>query len=190
MHRLKIVKASKKYAASYCDTMDSVSREGKFLSVNQGYPLSEIIRFIKICHECGYPQYFLINEEDKAVGWCDIVRRSNQPDDVGYLGIGILKQYRHMGWGTKLIDTAVNDAVKRGFNEIRLEVRASNSNAINTYKKYGFVCVSYDVDGVTTDGVSEDVWTMSYMSRNLERDEFNRDKFFGMFPKIKFKFEH
>lgn len=190
MHGLKIVKSSKKYANSYCDAMDSVSREGKFLSVNKGYPLPEIIRFIKICRECGYPQYFLINEEDKAVGWCDIVRRSNQPDDVGYLGIGILKPYRNMGWGTKLIDAAIQDAIKRGFNEIRLEVRASNANAIHTYKKYGFVCISYDVDGVTTNGVSEDVWTMSYMARNLESDKFSCDKFFNIFPKIKFKLEH
>ncbi len=187
MHKMKIVKASRKYAESYCYTMDSVSREGKFLSVSKGYPLPEIIKFIKICHECGYPQFFLINEEDKAVGWCDIVRRSNQPDDVGYLGIGILKKYRNLGWGSKLIDTTVREAIKHGFNEIRLEVRASNENAIHTYKKYGFVCIGYDVDGVITDGVSEDVWIMSYMSRNCECNEFSRDKFFGIFPKIKFR---
>lgn len=162
MQAVKIVKASQRYAASYCKTMDLVAREGKFLSVSKGYPLSEIKLFIKICRECGYPQFFLINEDKKAVGWCDIVSRSNEPADVGFLGIGILSEYRNMGWGSRLIDTTVKKALSGEFNEIRLEVRVSNKNAIHTYEKYGFVFLKYLKDGVTTDGVNEDVIVMSY----------------------------
>lgn len=190
MNELKIVKASKKYAVSYCDTLDSVSREKKFLSISKGYPLHQIIQFIKVCQECGYPQYFLINGDNEAVGWCDIVRRSDEPPDVGYLGIGILKNYRGLGWGTKLMETTINAAKKCGFNEIRLEVRASNGNAIKTYKKFGFVDVGYNKDGVITDGEREDVWIMSYMLRNIISDNFDRHNFFGMFPKIKYHFVH
>lgn len=168
--------------------MDSVAREGKFLSVSKGYPLSQIIDFIKICRESGYPQYFLINEENEAVGWCDIVRRNSQPADVGWLGVGIMPKYRGQGWGTKLMSETIKCAMKCGFNEIRLEVRASNANAIHTYKKLGFVFIEYDRDGVTTDGVSEDVWVMSFGAREITNDRFSGESFFKRFHTIKYKF--
>lgn len=157
MSNLKIVKASSKYAYSYYNSFDDVAKEKKFLSVYTGYSLSEVINFIKICRQCNYPQYFLINENDEAVGWCDIVRRADQPSDVGYLGIGIIKDYRGVGWGTKLMKATIDAAKKCGFNEILLEVRASNENAIKTYERFGFVKIRYDIDGVITDGTSEDV---------------------------------
>lgn len=187
--KMKIKKSSEKYAASYCQTFDCVAREGKFLSISRGYPMDDIIRFIKACRECGYPQFLLINEDDLAVGWCDIVRRSDEPDDVGYLGIGILKEYRHMGWGMNLMTTTINEAKKRGFNEIRLEVRTSNFNAIRTYRRLGFVKIAHIKDGVVTNGVSEDVWLMSLMSRDIRHENFDGEKFFSRFPGIKYKFK-
>lgn len=187
--KMTIKKSSEKYAASYCQTFDCVAREGKFLSISGGYPMDEIIRFIRACRECGYPQFLLINENDLAVGWCDIVRRSNEPDDVGYLGIGILKEYRRRGWGMRLMTAAINDAKKRGFNEIRLEVRTSNFNAIRTYRRLGFVKIAHIKDGVVTDGVAEDVWLMSLMSRELRHGYFDGEKFFSKFSRIKYKFK-
>ena len=186
---MKIVKASKKYAESYCTTMDLVSREKKFLSNSKGVPLEQILNFMQICKRCDYPEFFLLNENREVVGWCDIVRRADQPPDVGYLGIGILKEYRGVGWGTRLIDKAVNLAASRGFDEIRLEVRASNENAIRTYKRFGFVTIKLLKDGVVTDGVSEDVWVMSYTLSNIISDNFSRRDFFSTFPKINYRFE-
>lgn len=187
--RLIIRKASEKYAASYCQTFDLVAREGKFLSISSGYALDEMIRFIRACRECGYPQFFLMDEHHNAVGWCDIVRRSDQPDDVGYLGIGIRREYRHNGWGMKLMTAAIHDAQRRGFNEIRLEVRTSNDNAIRTYRRLGFVKIAHQKDGVVTDGVAEDIWIMSLMSRELSHEQFDGERFFAKFPKIKYKFQ-
>ncbi len=187
MDKLKIVRSSEKYAVSYCETFDRVAREGKFLSISGGYPLEDIIGFIRACRECGYPQFLLIAPDSRAVGWCDIVRRVDEPDDVGYLGVGIDKPYRGAGWGSRLMTAAIDDAKKCGFNEIRLEVRASNYNAIRTYTRLGFVKISYTSDGVVTDGVAEDIWTMSFMCRRLEPEGFDRERFFGRFGKIDFK---
>ena len=187
--KMTIKKSSEKYVASYCKTFDCVAREGKFLSISDGYPMDEMLRFIRACKECGYPQFLLINEDDLAVGWCDIVRRSDEPDDVGYLGIGILSQYRHMGWGTRLMTTTINEAKKHGFNEIRLEVRASNFNAIRSYKRLGFVKIAYIRNGVVTDGIAEDVWLMSLMSRKLNHEYFDGEKFVSNFPRIGYKFK-
>ena len=189
MEELKIVRSSEKYAVSYCETFDEVAREGKFLSISGGYPMEDILRFIKGCRECGYPQFLLVEPGGRAVGWCDIVRRCDEPDDVGFLGVGIAKKYRGMGWGSRLMTATINDAKKRGFNEIRLEVRASNYNAIRTYTRLGFVKIAYTSDGVVTDGVSEDVWVMSLFSRRIKAEGFEREDFFGNFPKTGFRFK-
>lgn len=189
LNKVKVKKSSEKYAASYTQTFDLVAREGKFLSISSGYSLDEMVRFIRTCRDCGYPQFLLINENDSAVGWCDIVRRSDQPDDVGYLGVGILKEYRHKGLGQKLMTAAINDAKKRGFHEIRLEVRTSNANAIRTYRQLGFVKIAHLKDGVITDGVAEDVWLMSLLSRELNHERFDGEDFLSRFPKIKYKFK-
>ncbi len=188
MDELKIVRSSEKYAASYCETFDEVAKEGKFLSISGGYPLEDIIRFIRGCRDCGYPQFLLIAPDDRAVGWCDIVRRCDEPDDVGFLGVGIAARYRGMGWGARLMTATIDDARKRGFNEIRLEVRASNYNAIRTYTRLGFVKIAYQTDGVVTDGVAEDIWVMSLYSRRVRSEGFDRETFFRRFPKTEFVF--
>ena len=74
-------------------------------------------------------------------------------------------------------------------NEIRLEVRASNFNAIRTYTRLGFVRIAYRTDGVVTDGVAEDVWLMSLDSREIRTDGLDRREFFGRFPKTGFRFK-
>ena len=186
--KLKIVRSSEKYAPSYCATFDEVAREGKFLSISSGYSLSDILAFIQGCRECGYPQFLLLDPCGRAVGWCDIVRRADTPVDVGYLGVGILKPYRGMGWGARLMTAAIEDAKKRGFREIRLEVRASNYNAIRTYTRLGFVKIAYTDNGVVTDGVPEDVWTMSLMARRLDHSRFDGRQFLERFPRPRYKF--
>ena len=187
MDGLKIVRSSEKYAVSYCETFDEVAKEGKFLSISGGYPVEDILRFIKMCRQCGYPQFLLVEPGGRAVGWCDIVRRCDEPEDVGFLGVGIARPYRGMGWGSRLMTATIRDARKRGFNEIRLEVRASNYNAIRTYTRLGFVKIAYKTDGVVTDGVAEDIWVMSLYCRELNHEGFDREKFFGRFPKVRFK---
>lgn len=189
MDGLKIVRSTEKYAVSYCETFDEVAKEGKFLSISGGYPVEDIIRFIQSCRQCGYPQFLLIEPGGRAVGWCDIVRRSEEPDDVGFLGVGIAKRYRGMGWGSRLMTATIHDAGKRGFNEIRLEVRASNYNAIRTYTRLGFVRIAYKTDGVVTDGVAEDIWVMSLYCRKITAEGFGREDFFKKFPKTGFRFK-
>ncbi|MBQ9900827.1 MAG: GNAT family N-acetyltransferase [Clostridia bacterium] len=182
------MRSTEKYAVSYCQTFDEVAKEGKFLSISGGYPIEDILRFIKVCRQSGYPQFLLVEPGGRAVGWCDIVRRCDEPDDVGFLGVGIAKKYRGMGWGSRLMTATVNDAKKRGFNEIRLEVRASNYNAIRAYTRLGFVKIAYITDGVVTDGAAEDVWLMSLYCRDIRPEGFEREKFFALFPKTGFRF--
>lgn len=48
------------------------------------------------------------------------------------------KENQNQGIGKKLINYAINDLIKKGINQISLEVRKSNEKAIYLYEKLGF----------------------------------------------------
>lgn len=53
--------------------------------------------------------------------------------------IAVSPEYRGKGLSKLLMDSALEDARKRGAETVLLEVRASNAAAIALYEKYGFV---------------------------------------------------
>lgn len=61
--------------------------------------------------------------------------------EVEVLLIAVRPEQRGRGVGALLLDTACNDAVKRGASEIFLEVRENNLSARALYRKTGFVDV-------------------------------------------------
>ena len=54
------------------------------------------------------------------------------------LGIAIMKDFRHMNIGTKMIEDAISWSKTQGIEKINLEVFSSNVNAIKTYRNLGF----------------------------------------------------
>ena len=53
--------------------------------------------------------------------------------------IYVLKEYRNKGIASIMMDFMINEGKKKNVINITLEVREDNINAINLYKKYGFV---------------------------------------------------
>lgn len=139
MDEVRIVDAEERYCTSHAATISAVAREGLYLSNNTGFSYESILYFYKSCRELGYPQYYVVNSEDKAVGWCDIVPRDKTGRKVGYIGVGLRKEYRERGIGTQLMQHAIDHAKEFGFTELRLECRASNKRALYVYEhKLGF----------------------------------------------------
>ena len=71
----------------------------------------------------------------------------NRPDQ-GYAFVSVLhvnRNFRHNGFGKKLLDEAINVAKVRGLTAIRLNVKKDNINAIGMYEHYGFKRIA-DVD--------------------------------------------
>ncbi len=136
---IKIVPASVELADSYNDAMNEVAAEGKYLSVTKGYSKSESRAFLADCIARGYPAYFVLDENNKVVGWCDIVLRSEYDDvTAGSIGVGLLKEYRNAGVGRLLMHTAMQAAKRYGFERIILDVRKTNERAIHVYEVLGF----------------------------------------------------
>lgn len=55
------------------------------------------------------------------------------------LGVSIEKDFWHLGIGSALTAACIDCATKAGFRQLELEVVGDNRNAIDLYKKMGFV---------------------------------------------------
>ena len=166
MDDIRIVPAEKRYCPSHNETLNIVACEGQYLSNNTGFPYEAILSFFENCERAGYPQYYVVNSEDIAVGWYDIVPRGITGRKIGYIGLGLRPEYRDRGIGTRLMSHAIEAAKEYGFTELRLECRASNLRALHIYEsKFGFHKTGYKKDGLILDGQPIPV---VYMSKKLK----------------------
>ncbi|WXG45266.1 MAG: GNAT family N-acetyltransferase [Candidatus Atabeyarchaeum deiterrae] len=57
---------------------------------------------------------------------------------VGELGIAVLSEFRGIGIGAALLESAIDEAPKKGFKKIELSVFHNNKRAMKLYNKFGF----------------------------------------------------
>ena len=88
--------------------------------VNNDNPFSKEIQYIEDNTVLGELKYSLIYERMEVDN------------------ILVKEKYRGRGIGTKLMSYLVSEAIHYKVINITLEVRVSNSRAINLYKKFGF----------------------------------------------------
>lgn len=89
----------------------------------------------------------------EVVGHCDIGRRRS-PDErhAGVLGIAILKEYRGVGLGRAMVETAMGEAARAGIWLVELQAFASNRAAVRLYSELGFRKVGFVPDKFLRDG--------------------------------------
>ena len=136
-----------------------VRREGRWLITAPGavsepsesFWISEMIRAAE--------HLVLVAEADgEVVGNVLIsVDRGVATEHIGVLSITIAKDWRDVGIGTELVETAQRWAVDRGLRKVSLGVFPDNERAIAVYEKRGFV--------------REGVRRMQYRSGDGFRDE-------------------
>lgn len=102
--------------------------------------------------------YFLVAEVDgKAVGYMGLQIFSGE----GYVtNVAVLPEYRHQGIAAALIEKQLENPM----NFITLEVRQSNTPAINLYTKMGFESV-----GIRPNFYSNPTENAIIMTRNLNK---------------------
>lgn len=91
----------------------------------------------KVFNDCivvGYECYVFLN--DLVVVGFGIL--SYGAKEAHILKVAIAPQYQRLGFGCSMLQHLINVAKVYGSEEIFLEVRISNSAAINLYKKYNF----------------------------------------------------
>lgn len=113
-----------------------------------------------------YPKAFIVAEVDgKIVGYV-MTRIEKGFSAFGFkwvtkahiISLAVLPQYRKQGIGSALMRKALEGAKEYGATESYLEVRVTNVEAINLYKR-----LSYEVKGVNADYYSdgEDAYVMA-----------------------------
>ena len=84
-----------------------------------------------------FPDGFIVAVEDrKFIGFA--VGTITYEEKGKIILIGVDKDYRNKGIGSKLLKRLLLIFSLKGINEVELEVRVSNSNAIKFYEKRGF----------------------------------------------------
>jgi RimJ/RimL family protein N-acetyltransferase len=74
-----------------------------------------------------------------VVGWCDIIPSKREAfSHCGTLGMGLIKEYRGQGIGTRLLRATLQKARQNGLERVELEVFAANGAAIRLYEREGF----------------------------------------------------
>lgn len=79
-------------------------------------------------------------------------------DDCQILNLGVAESFRGLGLGRQLVRLVCNQAMKKGIQVVKLEVRKSNLKAIELYQKAGFT-ISSIRKGFYSNG--EDAYQMS-----------------------------
>lgn len=143
---------------------DSVAREHLYLAFLEAPPLETTRAFVLTNIRENHPQ-FVAEVSDAVVGWCDIIR-GDRPvfRHCGFLGIGLLAQYRGLGIGRALMTATIETAFSRGITRIELTVRADNIRAISLYESLGFVTEGHLRHHMLVDGQFHDSLVMSLIA--------------------------
>ncbi|MBN1533833.1 MAG: GNAT family N-acetyltransferase [Spirochaetes bacterium] len=161
MNGIRYVKASERYAASYCRAVDSVARERTYLAATVGFPEESTIAFVQNIERNNLAQYYAL-DGDSVVGWCDVLPKGFEGlDHVGVLGMGVLAPCRGRGIGGALLRLALEHAKKvNGLEKVELEVFASNTVALGMYQRAGFLREGERIDARKLDGRYDNIILM------------------------------
>ncbi len=149
---------------AYRETLDAVARERQYLRLLEAPPLERSLEFVRNALEKGHVNLVAV-EVSHIVGWCDITFGINGEAHVGYLGMGVRRDFRGQGIGRRLMDTAVAQARTSGLEKIELQVYTSNAAAIALYKKAGFEEEGLRKRARVVDGVYYDILLLGLFLR-------------------------
>ena len=138
-------------------------------SITEPYPTEEIKkntieRWIKTTDTPGWRRAWGIFDSDRIIGSADIAG-GDLPTSLHRVdfGIGIMKEYRNLGLGSKLINTIIDWCKEQpSISWIDLGVFSGNDVAKIVFKKNGFKEIGYKKDAWLVDGnsIGETVMTI------------------------------
>lgn len=82
-----------------------------------------------------FSELYLIGKNENIVGF---VQYYDQQDNYEIAYIGVLKKYQRQKNASKLLSFLVEQAKDNDLDNINLEVRTKNKDAIKLYQKFGF----------------------------------------------------
>lgn len=94
--------------------------------------ISGVLEYIEKTDICNH--YFMVSKNEKIIGFMNCSIENGE----GSFDIGLCKEYRGLGYGKSLLETAINFLNNQTVDKIFLIVIEENSKAYTMYKKRGF----------------------------------------------------
>ncbi len=91
-----------------------------------------------ILHPCGMPMVAMALPSQRIIGYL-ILWRENSKQTVQIQNLAVHQDYRGQGVGRLLMLAGLRRAAEIGFKRATLEVRPSNTHALELYRSLGFV---------------------------------------------------
>ena len=124
--------------------------------------LDEEIEFLRGFETCPNSAWFVLESGGQIVGNLGIRAETRvQTRHVGNLGMSVLAPFRARGFGTLLLESAINWAGSTNLRRIQLEVLENNPRALSLYERFGFAVEGRKPGGVLVDGNYLDLIQMS-----------------------------
>lgn len=98
----------------------------------------------QFCNIINNKEIFIAKIDEKIVGYVLLSSKERKQNGYRYRkqldidAIGVDRNYRNQGIGTKLINYVKKYAKEKGYTDLRLTVNEENKNAIHLYEKMGF----------------------------------------------------
>ena len=154
-------------APAVAECVDKIANERRFLASTTGFSVAETHDYIATLLIYGV-HLILCNSVD-VVGWCDITPGIfDGLTHVGHLSMGLLPAFRSQGRGKALLTEALNVGLKKKFEQIELEVFASNAPALALYRNKGFVEQGRKRKARKLDGEYDDIIMFSLLREEWE----------------------
>jgi RimJ/RimL family protein N-acetyltransferase len=148
-------------------TLNTICAERRYLASVDGFSLEESRQFIQSGLNGGMIQQ-VAAVGNQIVGWCDVIPYPEPGfTHVARLGMGILKDFRGCGIGTRLLSACLAQAKDTPLEKVELHVFADNAAAIALYQKLGFQSEGCKQRGRKIDGKYQDIVLMALMLGNL-----------------------
>jgi len=135
---MEIVYPAELYLKSFHEALDSVAREQIYIEMIEAKPFDEVAAFQRKLITNNWPVYYAV-DGCRVVGWADITPAANpRLAHRGFLGMGLIKDFRGRGLGTQLLTKVLKHSKDIGLEKVELSVYTDNLAAISLYKKCGF----------------------------------------------------
>ena len=165
---VQIAAIREEHVEGFHSALDRVARERKYLNRFEAPPIQSTREFVLRNIREGVAQFVAL-DRGTVVGWCDVSPdRHPATAHSGYLGIGLLPEYRGQGIGRRLISAALRRAKENGLERVHLTVNSSNDRARSLYEKVGFRLEGVMRRAAKFDGRYEDELMMALLLDDID----------------------
>ena len=117
--------------------------------------------------------YYIVYLDETPIGVTGIYAYYEYPDDAWLGWFGILKEYRHNGYGGIVLDKTIELAKEKGYKNFRLYTDENAKSAHKLYKSRGLVGELYDNKDDQIEGFDGDLFVYSVSLTDKPIDMWN-----------------